>query len=104
MKVFVITGRTPWSGPSIFDMILFLRLVARSRRSDPRLGLLSLLLLQVLVAEIGDQTTDDDDSVDTDTSGGLVGLAGGRGSVGSGALGHRVSGLNVAISMVRFST
>jgi hypothetical protein len=67
------------------------------------LGLLGLLLLQVLVAEVCDQTTQDDDSVDTDASRGLVSLTGGRGSVDGGALGLGVSGLDVAISIVPHS-
>jgi hypothetical protein len=77
----------------VFGFLIVVPWYGKADSAIVHLGLLGLLLLQVLVAEVCDQTTQDDDSVDTDASRGLVSLAGGRGSVDSGALGLGVSGL-----------
>lgn len=63
---------------------------------------LSFLGLHVVIGEVRGQTTDQDDSVDGDAAGGLVGLVvRGRG-VGGGGLGDRVVGLpRVLVSWVR---
>lgn len=71
-----------------------------ARRSASPLHLLSalplrgLLLLHVVVGEVSSETTDEDDGVDRNATGGLVGLVvRGRG-VDSGGLGDGVVGLS----------
>lgn len=57
------------------------------------LSLLLLLGLEVLVTEVGSETTNKDDTVQTNTEAGRVVAVGGRGRGSGVSLGSRVAGL-----------